>query len=210
MPSLNQILAAHAPLLVLDAASALPQAGLGEGPGRWRWRASGEEAVVGLFAAVEALEADLASVRAFAYCEGPGSILGIRTAAMAIRSWVALAPRPVFSYRSLEVAARALDRAGAAVIADARRGLWHVCRQGAPLERLPASALAPPLLMPEGFRHWSPLPEGVGRIPYDLSDLLPRTAGADLFRASAEPDALLAAEPAYATWTPAIHRAPRP
>lgn len=44
----------------------------------------------------------------FAYCEGPGSILGLRLAAMAVATWLALAEntgKPVFTYKSLELVA---------------------------------------------------------------------------------------------------------
>ena len=73
---------------------------------------------------------------------------------------------------------------------------------------MPTAELAGELVMPEGFRHWTPLPAGVTSTPYVLADLLPRVADADLFRPTAAPDAFLHEEPAYATWTPQIHRAP--
>jgi len=62
--------------------------------------------------------------------------------------------------------------------------------------------------MPEHFRHWSPLPAGVTRVPYAVGEMLPRILDADIFRAADAPDALLHEEPSYATWTPQIHRAP--
>jgi tRNA threonylcarbamoyladenosine biosynthesis protein TsaB len=62
--------------------------------------------------------------------------------------------------------------------------------------------------MPDGFRHWSPLPPGVGRVPYGVAAMLRPAGDADLFRECVEPDAFLHAEPSYAEWTPAIHRAP--
>jgi tRNA threonylcarbamoyladenosine biosynthesis protein TsaB len=64
--------------------------------------------------------------------------------------------------------------------------------------------------MPEGFRHWGPLPAGTGRVPYSLATLFTdaSVADADLFRETAAPDAFLHQEPSYAKWTPQIHRAP--
>ena len=211
MHSLRQILAAHAPLLVLDAASARVQVGwFGGSPTTGRWETAEEEAGVGLFQCLGKLAVDLGEVRGFAFCEGPGSVLGIRTAAVAIRTWCALAPRPAFAYGSLALVAAALAGAspGASVVADARRGHWHRQARGRPLERVTVGELSGPLLMPAGFRHWAPLPPGVGTTPYDLADLLPATADLDLFRATAEPDAFLHQEPNYVTWTPQIHRAP--
>ena len=62
--------------------------------------------------------------------------------------------------------------------------------------------------MPDGFRHWTRLPDGVTRTPYSLAELLPPVADRDLFRLTDAPDAFLHEEPGYATWTPQIHRAP--
>ena len=210
MPSLNQILREHSPVLLLDAASAKTQVALLGAGEPARWAARTEEAGVALFACLDDLGADIGSVRAFAFCEGPGSILGVRTAAIAIRAWIALEPRPAFAYLSLAVVARAAGRPGVRAIADARRGLWHHYAEGGPLGRAPAAELSGELVMPEGFRHWEAPPPGAAPASYDLAALfaLPSIAGADLFRATEAPDAFLHEEPSYAKWTPQIHRAP--
>jgi tRNA threonylcarbamoyladenosine biosynthesis protein TsaB len=217
MPSLREILAAHAPLLLLDAASTRVQVGLFGTGGPARWAVADEEAGVALFRGVESLGVDLAQVRGFAFCEGPGSILGIRTAAMALRTWNALAPRPVFAFRSLEIVAHDLVRRGPrenfSVIADARRGTWHCIEvhSGAagPLRRVNSAALTGGLFMPENFRTWAARPAETKATSYDLATLLPRVAGVELFRATGAPDAFLHEDPSYLTWTPRIHRAPR-
>ncbi len=208
MSSLRQIAAAHAPLVFLDAASSRIQVGTWLAAGAGRWHASDEEAGIGLFRGVEQLELPIAAAGAFVFCDGPGSILGIRTAAMAIRAWNVLEPRPVFAYSSLVLVAHALGRSDLALIADARRDSWHHYRLGGALRRVGSAELTAPLAMPENFRHWSPLPENVQRVPYSLPDLLPRVLDADIFRATEEPDAFLHEEPSYVTWTPQIHRAP--
>jgi tRNA threonylcarbamoyladenosine biosynthesis protein TsaB len=211
MPSLLQILAAQAPLLVLDAASARIQAGLLAADGTGRWESSDEEAGTGLFRCVEALGVDLGAVRAFAFCSGPGSILGIRTVAMALRAWEAArepAERPVYAYGSLALVAAALGPDGPSVIADARREAWHVFRPGIGLARVPAAGVPEGAVMPDGFRHWQPVPPGTGRVPYVVAELLARAAACDLFAATSAPDAFLPEEPSYATWTPQLHRAP--
>lgn len=212
MPSLRQLLAAHSPLLLLDAASARVQVGwmADMDPGTSRWHTSDEEAGTGVFRGVEALGVDVGTAGAWLFCDGPGSILGIRTVAMALRTWGVIAPRPMFAYCSLALVAQALGRGDLGVIADARRDAWHHFQLGGALRRVPTAGLAGELVMPENFRHWSPLPAGVARVPYSVADLLPRVAEADLFRATAAPDAFLHEEPSYATWTPKIHRAPAP
>ena len=210
MATLRHLLAAHAPLLWIDAASARVQVGWLTGETTARWEMSDEEAGIGVFRALQALGRDVRDAGAFVYCEGPGSILGIRTVAMALRTWRVITPQPVFAYFSLAVVAHALARPQARVIADARRDAWHVFRLGDTLRRVPTSELGGDLAMPEHFRRWSPLPGDVARVSYSLPDILPRVADAEVFRAREAPDAFLHEEPSYVTWTPQLHRGPRP
>jgi tRNA threonylcarbamoyladenosine biosynthesis protein TsaB len=214
MPALSEILAAHARLLLLDAASSRVQVGLLERDGRTSWAVADEEAGTGLFRCLEQLAIPPADVGAYAFCEGPGSLLGIRTTAMALRTWLTLGTRPVYAFQSLAVVAKASGLRGISVIADARRDSWHCLSVDAdgvlqPLRRLPAVALSGRLLMPENFRHWSAPPaDRLERTPYDLSLILPAVREADLFRPSEEPDAYLHEDPVYVAWTPQVHRAP--
>jgi len=217
VPSLRQIIAAHAPLLILDAASSRIQVGVFDDIDRARWSDSEEEAGTGLFRGLESLAVDLGEIRGFAFADGPGSLLGIRTAAMALRVWDALSAgqkpgrhRPVFAYHVLELMANALGRPDLTLIADARRGEWHTWRLGHPPGRRPTAELAGALSTPEEFRHWTPLPEGVERVPYRLGHLLPRAADAELFCPTEAPDAFRSEAPSYVTWSPRIHRGPGP
>jgi len=208
MPSLRQLLAAHGSVLVLDAASSRVQVGLLHPDAATRWASAEEEAGTGVFRCVEQLGIQPADVGAFVFCDGPGSVLGIRTVAMAVRTWNVLKPRPVFAYHSLALVAESLNRPSAHIIADARRDAWHCVSLNSRLRRVPAAELSGELVMPEGFRHWSTLPAGVTRTPYVLAELLPKIADKDVFRPTDAPDAFLHEEPSYATWTPQIHRAP--
>ena len=214
MPSLRELLAAHDSLLLIDAASAVIQVGWLElqpnSPTGFaaRWESRAEEAGIGLFRALEALNAKPAEAGAFAFCDGPGSILGIRTTAVALRSWQVLHSRPAFAFHSLSLVAHALGRHELTIIADARRDTWHSVSLDQKLRRVPTAELTGELVMPENFRHWSQLPARVRLTPYSLGELLPRAIEADLFRAVDAPDAFLHEEPSYVTWTPQIHRAP--
>jgi tRNA threonylcarbamoyladenosine biosynthesis protein TsaB len=207
MPSLRQLRADYASLLLIDAASSRVQVGWLTANGD-RWQTSGEEAGVAVFRGTEELGVDLAAVTAFVFCEGPGSMLGIRTAAMALRTWNVLSLRPVFAYQSLAVLAHALGKTNVTVIADARRESWHAFRVGGKLHRLPVAGLSGALVTPEPFRNWSALPASVERVPYSVPELLAKTADEELFHATDAPDAFLHEEPSYVTWTPQIHRAP--
>jgi tRNA threonylcarbamoyladenosine biosynthesis protein TsaB len=208
MPSLRQLAAAHAPLLFLDAASSRVQVGLWERDGAGPWQTSSEEAGIGVFRCVEQLGVRIEDVGAFVYSDGPGSILGVRTVAMALRTWNLLKPRPLFAYSSLALVGHALGRPDVGVIADARRDSWHHYQLGRGLRRLPTADLAGELVMPENFRHWSPLPAGVTSASYAVPELLARVGDAEIFDAAPAPDAFLHEEPSYVTWTPQIHRAP--
>jgi hypothetical protein len=94
MPSLSQILRSQfAPPPDRRRLDRIQVGLLGRGePARWSCRR--QEAGVGIFECIDLLDVDLGRVRAFAFCEGPGSILGIRTSAMALRMWGVLEPRP--------------------------------------------------------------------------------------------------------------------
>lgn len=209
MPSFRQI-CAQAPVLVIDAASAEIQVGLlNSTDGRTaEWRTSHEEAGVAIFQCMARVGVDVSRVRAFAFCEGPGSVLGIRTAAMALRTWCVLQPRPVFAYCSLALVAHALDRNDIGVIADARRESWHYFRRDEGLRRLATTELSGELVMPEHFRQWSTLPTFVPRTSYTLTALIPKIWDIDLLHPTDSPDAFLHEEPNYVTWTPQIHRPP--
>jgi len=210
MPSLRQLLADHGPLLIIDAASARIQVGWLTPDQPARWAGSDEESGVGVFKCLEQLGLQPTETGAYVYCDGPGSVLGIRTVAMALRAWCVLSARPMFAYHSLAVVAQALARPDATIIADARREAWHCISLNSNMRRVPTAELAGELIMPDGFRNWSTLPAGITRTPYSLAELLPQVVDRDLFRATDAPDAFLHEEPSYATWTPQIHRAPAP
>lgn len=208
MQSLRRLLADHSPLLLLDAASVRIQVGWWAEKGEARWAASTAEAGVGVFECVQQLGVDPAAAGAFVFCDGPGSILGVRTVAVALRSWCVLRARPVFAYHSLAIVAQALGDPALTVIADARRDSWHCASITGALQRVPTAGLPARLVMPEGFRAWTPVPPGVPTTSYCLAELLPAVQDAELFRPVQAPDAFLHEEPSYATWTPQIHRAP--
>lgn len=216
--SLSQLLDRHPSILLLDAASAVVHAAWLRRDASPQWVRTREEAGRGLFALVEELGPDCLNAEAFIYCEGPGSILGIRTTATALRTWQALRPRPTYAYRSLELTAQTHGAPGDTVICDARRQSWHaisVTTDGSTgaIDRIPTAELAPSsrLLMPADFRTWSALPDPAPEtVPYDPAALLATLADQSLFEERPEPDAFLHEDPSYVRWTPAVHRAPEP
>lgn len=208
MPTLRDLVGRHGPLLVLDACSSIAQAGWWPQTGEPRWCGVTGEAGIALFESIAQLGDAPANAGAFVYCDGPGSILGVRTAAMAVRAWTVLGPRPVFAFHSLSLVAATLPGPDPHVIADARRDRWHCAVADGTIVRVPTAALPDDAVMPEGFRVWSQLTRSIPTVPYSLAELLPRALDADLFRPAEGPDAFLHEEPSYAKWTPQIHRAP--
>jgi tRNA threonylcarbamoyladenosine biosynthesis protein TsaB len=226
MLTLRALLDRHSSILLIDSASARIQVALFRSDLPPLWESANEEAGTALFSLTDKVLArarangrafGLSEVGAFVFCHGPGSVLGIRTAAVALRTWCALHPRPCYAYTSLALVAHTLALTERlrdfSVIADARRETWHRIRVDASgaissLERSAVSSLEGTLILPENFRHWSALPAGVRSVPYDLASQIPALRETPLFVDAPEPDAFLHEEPSYQTWTPKIHRAP--
>ena len=222
LPSLRQLLAHHATLLVIDASAPRVEASLWRGsPTAPAGRATveGEASAALPVAVARALAAAggiaVPELTAAAFCDGPGSVLGIRLAAASLRAWRAVRPDlALYSFHSLPLLAVA--HPGLTIVADARRDTWHAVRPDAPhaLLRLPtvelASESAGPLGTPAGFRRWSALPAGAAplELPWSAADLLAATPDEAFFRDAPEPEAFLHEAPDYVAWTPRIHQAP--
>jgi tRNA threonylcarbamoyladenosine biosynthesis protein TsaB len=222
--SLAEVVAAHGSVLVLDPCTIHVQAGLLRAGHAPLWHTGGDDSSVHLFDSVQTCLAAAGlkpgQVGAYVFCDGPGSQLGIRTAAMALRTWQALrtAPAPVFTYRSLLLAALTLARRQPgpfAVVADARRDSWHAvriasCGTASPVLRASRAELADwpePLFTPAGFRAWAQPPRPAGTCAYDCAEMSAALGSLPLLTAVAEPEPWLSAPITYQTWTGQRHRA---
>lgn len=210
--------------LLLDAAGPSVQTGLWR-QGEWlRHMSSREEAGRSLFAGVAGIlraeHLSLHSLGGFLFCHGPGSMLGIRIAAMAINGWQTLFPKPlpVFSYGSQAVVARQLIAKGAAtpfhVISDARRQRWNVTSVSNPAKIGPLRRLADDELaalegefhrMEENVRREPPVTVR-STVPYDLTEQAAVFLKADLPQRSFVAAPLLQETPAYRKWSAGRHR----
>jgi tRNA threonylcarbamoyladenosine biosynthesis protein TsaB len=220
--SLRQLLARHASILVVDTCAPRVEAALwldGAHAPAARACVEGEasaalpEAVARVLSNAAARNRRIADLDAVAFCDGPGSVLGIRLAAATLRAWRAVrTDLALYSYHSLPLLAVAYP--GLTIIADARRDTWHAVTAGSPhaLKRLPSAELAAlaPLATPESFRRWSALPPGVEPLPlpWSATDLLAQAPDSPLFAEAPEPEAFLHDQPSYAAWTPRVHQAP--
>lgn len=214
------------PTLVIDTASQQTVIGLGVAETDWTWCENGRESGISLFEGVAGLlkstETPLGRLVTVVFCEGPGSLLGIRTAAMALRTWVAggfLPEATLMTYSSLDLAGieilRTSPQASFTAALDARRQSWFCLTHpeqssGRPsIRRIPAAAsdgITGPVFLPEGFPIWNPRPESWKTCRYDPRLLESPGVRQRILRPVDRPDAFQLESPTYQKWTPAISR----
>lgn len=221
------------PVLFLDAASPVVAVGLqiSADPASASWRQTRGEAGVDLFREIENVLRDaplkVADVRTVVFCEGPGSLLGVRLAAMALRTWDALPrtkPLRFLGFRSLALVAAQLLANGKQppfhVISDARRSTWNLLTVAADgsfgdIRRWPAGDPLPQsethaTFHPQEFPNWQPFPLGAQAVPYPVANLTELAGRFSLLHSVDLPDAFLTELPDYKTWAPAPASAPAP
>ncbi len=213
-------MSAPEPCLVLDGSA---RAGVRVGvlsDGRWMGQGiSSDGALEGLFGCVEAALAEaklsLGDIRSFALCVGPGSVLGIRIASLAVRSWAALEPRPIFVWESLAAIARSALAAGEKgpflVAAESRLKRWHALEVGAdgtlgaPFEAEAAQLNASGLRVLASSEAAPAVLTSHVAVPPPWSALPTFFAQAGFLREESRPDALNVAND-FATWSGERHR----
>ncbi len=151
---------------------------------RWlAWRESEAGALEAIYAGVSAVLAEAKTtwekLAGYIYVEGPGSVLGLRLAAMAIRTWQVddaqrkSGPvRPVWACGSLHLAA-ATALAGGAVVpfsifTDARQGHWNLLMVASPDQAVLAASSVLEIGendLPQGTRYHVPARKAPARAP---------------------------------------------
>jgi tRNA threonylcarbamoyladenosine biosynthesis protein TsaB len=123
--------------LVMDASNPACFTGVLDPNNQWLAHKSVEgPALETLFTEVEVVlqeaKIPLQGISRFIYCEGPGSTLGLRLAAMAIRTWRSLHHEtlPCYAYNGLQLAAHCLLRddpslTEALLVADWKKDAWN-------------------------------------------------------------------------------------
>lgn len=170
---------------------------------------------------LEAAQLKLSDIRSYIYCEGPGSVLGIRLCAMAIETWSRLYPESAkfFSYNSLCLTASALKSSEpeldqALIVTDWKKGAWNAIRAGndasGSIEVIDDSQLEEwngPLYHLPQRKGWQAPPENAVTLQYDPSalsqihgdaGLLQKTEGIELYSSGIN---------TFQKWTPTRHRA---
>lgn len=212
--------------LVIDGSGGSVFAGVLDARDRWLGQSHQEGAPLeNLFPVVEATlqkaGVRLGDLSGFLYCEGPGSVLGLRLCAMAIETWTRLFPASaqLHAYNSLRLCALTLlrDSPGledALIIADWKKGAWNAMRirngTAGPAEVIDDAALAAwsgPLFHLPQRKGWQSPPAGAQTIEYAPARiaglrhhpaLLQATEGVQLYNSGIN---------TFQKWTPTRHRA---
>ncbi|MDQ8180102.1 hypothetical protein [Pelagicoccus sp. SDUM812005] len=212
------------PLLVLDTSSRTTWVGLKLSARELISRSEEQDPSKTLFKLADAVLAEagksLSELASIAFCAGPGSMLGARTASMAIRAWKGIgipAAQSVFYYNSLQIgaliAAEQLDSRGL-VVTDARRAAWNAL----PFPLDPASELSlianEELESREGtiasfaeFPSWTKTAARLTELSYDPSPIFQQEAFLPLLSPTREASPLTVRSNEYKKWDAKIHSA---
>ncbi len=207
-------------LLLLDASALETQTGLLRN-GKWLafHRSSGEtlEALFqGVSSCLSGAGLDFKDVEGFLYCEGPGSVLGIRLAAMALKGWRSLPGlkmAPIYAYRSLPAMAHLMqlqERNGPPFhcICEGGKGLWNLYSNGE-MKTVSSEEIEnleePVYLIPLGRNKESP-PQNAEIRPYHLEELPTILTSEALFRRTETPEVYRTGANVYAKWSGQRHR----
>ena len=213
------------PLLVTDCSCPGARVGILAETGWLAYRNKSGETGATLFQAVKEVLNEsglsLSQLAGLAYCEGPGSTLGIRINAMALRTWISLEKQPpsLFSFKSLEAAVCLIretesNEEAVAVFSDFRKESWNVCfsdqvGQFSPIEIIDLADVAS-LQQDQYFvqqRIHSPgQPPHSRLINYDLEPLATSAQFIQLLEPREQPTVFQTSTTTFKKWVPERHR----
>ena len=208
-------------LLVIDTASRRVCVGLFDEMGSLTTRNSDEEASLSLFPLVknllEPIDWSLADLDSIAFCSGPGSVLGIRTAAMGIRTWQGAGLLPetrIYSYSSLHLGATLVRLSQSEynepfiTLTDARRQSWNALKSDrgrnnpiAILENEALEAATAPLFSFNEFPVWTQTSADIAFLPYRPECVMESPEFAPLLEENATADPMKIRPMEFAKWT---------
>ncbi|MGB0409669.1 MAG: hypothetical protein ACPGIC_06690 [Opitutales bacterium] len=215
------------PALVVDGSSQHFFAGILNEKGEWLSRqTSPDPPLESLFTSVdEVLKScglELESIRSYIYCEGPGSVLGLRLCAMAIEVWRRLSPSKtrLFSYNSLQLTAAGISIEGlptqsALLISDWKKAAWNGIKLDAgaapevsPIESAIAARWSGPLYHLPARKGWQEAPAHAHAIAYAPEQVQKHLQAKGLLRETKDIELYSAGANTFQKWTPERHRAP--
>ena len=211
------------PTLVLDAGGARIFGGILK-DGAWTsWNSSEQPALESLFSLtrswLDQSNLSLNQIRSFAFCDGPGSTLGLRLASAALLTWQQLAQeaRPVFHYHSLHLAWYPLLQKGVSaeawLITDYRKNCWLGAPAKKPdsiaeLDTVTLSEIPKEIYYLPQRKSWMAPPGEIQTVYYPFEQI-PRfftLPGAG--KIESQPLLAVPGKSDYRRWAPERHRAP--
>lgn len=214
------------PLLILDTASRRTWVGLKLAADKLVAHSEEQDPSKTLFQLVERVLAEaglkLESIATIGFCAGPGSMLGARTASMAIRAWKGIGikgAKNVFTYNSLQVGARiaAQSLEQGLVVTDARRSSWNTLPfpldAGNSLRLKDNEALESEtrtLVSFVEFPSWTKSEANIHQLHYDPTPIFEGADFLNAFSPAEEAAPLVIRHNEYKKWEAKIHVAPQP
>lgn len=214
------------PALVIDGSGSSVFAGILCADGQWLAQTTQTGAPLEkLFPTVEATlkeaSLQLSELRSFIYCEGPGSVLGLRLCAMAVETWSRLYPDSAhyFAYNTLQLCAALLchDQTlpeRTLLVADWKKGAWNAVTivNG----QIEATSVADDATITEWDgalfhlpqrKGWQKPPTNAQTIDYTPERLIDVINHPGLLRPTAGVELYASGVNTFAKWTPDRHRA---
>ncbi len=213
-------------ILLLDASALETQTGLMQN-GQWLsfQRAPGETLetlFLGVSRCLREARLEFDRVDGFLYCEGPGSVLGIRLAAMALQGWKSLPGHksaPITAYRSLPTIARLIQlkerlKLPFHCISEGGQGLWNLfsLKEGNSTHRLAMASqevienLKEPVFhIPLGRQKQPPLNNATPH-PYNIEGIPSLMNHEDIFHSVDDPVVYRSQTQDYVKWSAQRHR----
>jgi tRNA threonylcarbamoyladenosine biosynthesis protein TsaB len=213
------------PALVIDGSGSSVFVGVLSEDGSWL--AQSEQTgtpLESLFPCVEAVLASarlsLPELRGFIYCEGPGSVLGLRLCAMAIETWSRLSPDSahIFAYNSLQLTAALIGidapaTENALLVSDWKKDAWNAVTikngQAGQTDAIDDASMAArngPLYHLPQRKGWQKPPADAIPVEYSPARLLEVLGRPGLLRATSGVPLYAAGVNTFQKWTPDRHR----
>ena len=212
--------------LVIDGSGSSVFAGLLDAENQWLAKVSRDGTPLEeLFSVVKLALTEsglsLTDIGSYIYCEGPGSVLGLRLCAMAIETWTRIYPQSTqyYKYNSLQLSAYALlhakpDLQDALIVADWKKGAWNALymrgRDVGAAEVIDDASLSDweDLIyhLPQR-KGWQSPPEKVQTLRYDPSILDTISDASGLIQMTDRIELYNSGINTFQKWTPNRHRA---
>lgn len=177
-----------------------------------------ESLFVAIPKSLEEIDASISAIDAILFCEGPGSTLGLRVAAMAVKTILREnEPSPtLFTYNALDLAAIMSNDFSRPILAPFRKGkrlLRSPISDSAigsieVLEEPISESLSKEALHLPSLRSWETLPEGLDVLDYDISHIAGLAGIAPILRPAEIPQVFTPLPAEFRKWKPARNLSP--